>query len=249
MFDWCVSNNFMNSGSGRLCSSQRMLGVSNHLRAVIFPGRVRQKTRFLECLLALECSSCPSLVPWNLTGDCNAAVLHCGFTGLLLLILNKLGDLPVISVFLLLHSLLVQFFFFFLVLNVFFFSAFSSFSPLTVRSHFPRRGDPCASPALLSFGPQIIWCSTVALFIGWRHIMFSEFGECQYLELKHKKKPCVHCKPVNLIDFFIKNNNNNLSFTFILCWIYFCVISFVSSFPSGISLSFFFFSVQRPALA
>lgn len=41
--------------------------------------------------------------------------------------------------------------------------------------------------------------------------MFSEFGECQYLELKYKKKS------VNLIDLFIKKKTNNLSITFILC--------------------------------
>lgn len=150
MFDWCVSNNFMNSGSGRLCSSQRMLGVSNHLRAVIFPGRVRQKTRFLECLLALECSSCPSLVPWNLTGDCNAAVLCCivdslGFCCLFWISLGTCQSFLSSCCF---SPGTILFFFFFIVLNVFLFCIFLLFTPHCEKL-LPEKGwtmcKPCPS--------------------------------------------------------------------------------------------------------
>lgn len=74
--------------------------------------------------------------------------------------------------------------------------------------------------------------------------MFSEFGECQYLELKYKKKS------VNLIDLFIKKKNQQpFNYIHFMLNLFLCHKFLSLQFLLGsLSLSFFF-SVQPPTLA
>lgn len=108
----------------------------------------------LECLLLLGCGSCPRFSLWDLSGGHRAAVWPYGSIGLSSLVLNELGDLPVISVFPLLHSLLYNSFFHCAKCPSF--HSFSYVSPLTSKSHFLKSSDPWAAPAQLTFTIQMI---------------------------------------------------------------------------------------------